>query len=226
MRITIDLAAPPDNGDDRAQSATVHGSDIEIAAQHVARSFPGGARALAEALGISPNTFQHKTNPNNTTHHLTLDEAVRMQQATGNAAILHAMADTLGYACTRVAQDVDGGNPLDTMLRLQTCVGDLMHAVADALRDGGAVTGNAMRRADYQAQELMAAIGSLLALLRSGMSTPAPAWEETARTPRQASAGAARTMQARDRDRGSSLGPSLGGNSRPVGGVDSERWRY
>ena len=41
---------------------------------------------------MNAGTLQNKLNPNKSTHHLTLQEALALQLATGNVAVLQAMA--------------------------------------------------------------------------------------------------------------------------------------
>ena len=171
MPISLTADLPDDYGAQQRQTYTRRrGQDVLDAAYQLAHGYPGGISAIALRMGVSDNTLTHKVNPNNTTHHLSLREAVAMQALSGNAAILHAMADALGYTCARATPDQSGGDPIDTTMRLQMTHADLVRAVADALRVGdGRVTSNQLRRAEHDAQELIAVIGHVLALLRSRM---------------------------------------------------------
>lgn len=145
------------------------GQDVLDAAYNTVHNYPGGCKALAVRAGIAYTTLKHKVNPNNETHHLSLREAVTIQELTGNHSILHSMADALGYTCTRATPGNDQATPIDVMASLYAELGDLQRAVADALRDGKAVTGNEIRRVDYHAQETIAAITNVLAMLRARM---------------------------------------------------------
>lgn len=177
MTISLTADLPGAYGAEQRQEYTRRrGQDVLDAAYQLAHGYPGGIGALALRMGVSDNTLTHKVNPNNSTHHLSLREAVAMQSLSGNAAILHAMADALGYTCARATPDQSGGDPLDTAMRLQVAHADLVRATADALRArDGAVTSNQLRRAEHDAQELIAAIGHTLALLRSRMrAAPEP----------------------------------------------------
>lgn len=167
MQVSISIAGLPDNGDeDQAPDIP----DVLDAAYLLAQRHPGGALALAARMGMSPNTLTHKLNPNNTTHHLTLREAVAMQTLAGDCAILQSMAHALGYTCVPATPDQSEGSPIDSITALQVQIADLMRAIADAVRDGdGAVTRNQMRRVDHHAQEAMAAIGHTVALVRGRM---------------------------------------------------------
>ena len=156
-------------GDDPAPNR-VRGQDVADAAYNTAHGYPGGIGALALRMGVNANTLTNKVNPQNTTHHLSLREAVAMQDMSGNYAILHAMAESLGHTCTRATPDQSFGDPIETFMRMQVALADFSRAIADAVRDGdGAVTSNQVRRADHHAQEAIAAIGHTLAMLRSRM---------------------------------------------------------
>lgn len=148
------------------------GQDVLDAAYAVVHGYPGGVAALALRMGMSANTLKHKVNPNNNTHHLSLREAVMVQELANSAAILHCMADALGYTCARATPGDDAATPIDVMAALYTCMADLQHAVADGLHGDRTLSINQMRRIDHHAQESIAAISNVLALMRSRMRTP------------------------------------------------------
>ena len=146
------------------------GLDLLDAIYHAAHSGPGGVAVLAARMGVPVGTLTHKANPNNTTHHLNPRELLALQELSGNAAVLHAMADRLGYTCTRATPDQSGGCPVDAFMRLQAAFADLVRAVGEPLQPQGKdVTRNEMRRAEHHAAELQAAIGHTLAALRGRM---------------------------------------------------------
>lgn len=170
MGVTISIPDAVAYGGDECLPDRLHGQDIAAAAYNTAHGYPGGVRMLAKRMSVNPNTFTNKVNPNNATHHLSPAELVLMQRASGNYAVLHAMAEALGHTCTLATPDQSGGNPVDTLMRLQCQLADFVRAVADAVREGdGGVTGNQVRRADYDAQELIAAVGHTMAMLRGRM---------------------------------------------------------
>jgi hypothetical protein len=144
---------------------------VDDAAYHTAHSFPGGVSALAARMGVSAGTLTHKVNPNNTTHHLSPRELLALQHMSGNAAVLHAMAHSLGYNCTRAIPDQAGGDPVEAFMHLQMAYAELVRSVADPLasRQPGQVTRNEMRRAEAMAAELQACIGNTLGALRGYM---------------------------------------------------------
>lgn len=173
MQPSLHIHAAPANGPATAARDNP-GMDVLDAAYHTAYDYPGGVHALAPRMGVNANTLKHKLNPGNSTHHLTLREAVDMQALTGNAAILHAMAHELGYVCTLATPDASDGDPLQVLTALNVAVADLARALCDPLTrgqaaKGGAVTPNEMRRAEVMAQEAIAAIGDATAMLRGRM---------------------------------------------------------
>ena len=123
--------------------------------------------ALALRMGMSANTLTHKVNPNNTTHHLTLREAVTMQHMSGNVAVLQAMAEALGYVCVK-AKPAASGDPLRQVMEMSAEFADVLHAASDAI-SAGQVTPNAMRRFDYRVAELQAAANAVAGTLRAMM---------------------------------------------------------
>lgn len=63
--------------------------NILDAAYHTVHDFLGGASALASRMGIkSPAVLNSKVNPNTHTHHITLLEAVKLMEITGDYRIL------------------------------------------------------------------------------------------------------------------------------------------
>lgn len=171
MKATISIAPGLAYGADEAVPDTQGGLSVGDAAYLTVHNHPGGVTALAARMGVSANTLTHKVNPNNTTHHLSLQEAVTMQHMAGDAAVLHAMADHLGYTCTRATPDQAGGDPVDAFIRLQCAVAEFVRAVGDPLvrvgaESAAAVSRNEVRRADYHAADLQATIGHMLAALR------------------------------------------------------------
>jgi len=129
--------------------------NIQDAAHRIGHEYPGGAVALAHRMGINPTVFNSKLNPNNTTHHLTLVEAQRMQQLTGRTDILEAMASELGYVIMHRPGTVDGCDIPSATRRSMVEFGDWMREVDAALTDGK-VTLNEVRAIE---RELVQMIG-------------------------------------------------------------------
>ena len=167
MNATISIPAGLAYGADEAGPDMTPGLDLVDAAYHTAHGHPGGVQALALRMGMSANTLTHKVNPNNTTHHLTLREAVTMQHMSGNVAVLQAMAEALGYVCVK-AKPAASGDPLRQVMEMSAEFADVLHAASDAI-SAGQVTPNAMRRFDYRVAELQAAANAVAGTLRAMM---------------------------------------------------------
>lgn len=170
MRATVSVPPAAAYVDGGAMPDMPQGMAIEDAIYHTVHSHPGGAAALAARMGIPAGTLNHKANPNNATHYLHPRELVMLQHMSGNAAVLHSMAHSLGYTCTRAVPDQSGGDPVEAFMRLQVALADFVRSVADPLHLQGAdVSRNQMRRAEAMAADLQATIGGLLAAMRGRM---------------------------------------------------------
>jgi len=155
------------NGERRSLIAMPIGLDVLDAAYHTAHEHPGGVPAVAQRMGISANTLQHKVSLTNDTHHLSLRDAVAMQEVTRDARILHAMAGALGYACVSLHADCQF-TTLEQVMHMAKEFGEVLGVVNDAVADG-TVTPNEMRDCENKAAELIAALNGTLAAVRSMM---------------------------------------------------------
>lgn len=168
MRTTISIPDGVAYGADEALPTRTPGQSVAVAAYNTVYSYTPGIKVLAKRMDMSANTLAHKVNLNNTTHHLSLREAIDLQRATGNFAVLKAMADELGHTASPATPAQSEGSAVETLMRMHCEYADFGRAVADAVGDGERdVTGNEMRRADYHAQELVAAVGHTLAMMRA-----------------------------------------------------------
>lgn len=162
MGASLSALSSAANGEKQAHADIGRGMDILDAAHLIGHHTAGGAKVLAARMGVSENTLQHKLNPNNTRHHLNLRETVLLQQVSGLPYVLNAMAAALGYVALPARPDVAEGDPLEAFFFLQQAHGDLTAAAADVLRTGKAITTNELRRLEFQANEAIAGITSLL----------------------------------------------------------------
>lgn len=72
--------------------------NILDAAFHLAHDYKGGVPALAHRMGnISHNVLNNKVDPNKDSHHLRLDEALKISAITGDMRILHALSASLNH---------------------------------------------------------------------------------------------------------------------------------
>lgn len=156
MSTTFSISLPGGYGGVGPAADTQLGMDEILAAQQAAQAFKGGVPALAKAMGISPNTLQHKLNPGNTRHHLTLRESIALQRITRDVGVMRAMAKALGYVCVLATPDQGEGDPVQAFANFQGEVADFSRAIADAMVLQPP-SPNAQRRIDYRAQEVIAA---------------------------------------------------------------------
>lgn len=129
------------------------------AAYAVVHDYPGGSVALAPRMGMSHAILRGKVNPNDQGHHLTVAEALRMQQMTGDHRILFAEAEELGYALLRlpyVATDDFAQEAMRTVKEF----GDFIGKCGDVLADGK-VSRNELKQVEIELLEAMAHITRL-----------------------------------------------------------------
>lgn len=67
------------------------------AAHRTVHDYPGGSESLGPRVDISAAVLRNKVNPNNSTHHLTLAEAVRIADLTADYRMLKAWANEAGF---------------------------------------------------------------------------------------------------------------------------------
>ena len=168
MAVTISIPPGAAYGADEAVPNKPMGMSIDDAIYHTVHGYPGGVVALAARMGVSPNTLTHKANPNNATHHLHPAELVAMQQLSGNAAVLHAMAAALGYTCTPALPDRSEGDPVDAFMHQAAAQGKYVAAVADAMLVP-APSRNEVNRVARMAEDLIDTTTALLSVLRGRM---------------------------------------------------------
>lgn len=108
------------------------------AAYHTVHDYPGGAPSLAPRMGVGATVLSNKVNPNNEHNKLTLDEAVRLQEITGDARILSAMAQQLGFAVFRmpVFEGVSDQAVLETVTAIWARNGEMGGDINAAFSDG------------------------------------------------------------------------------------------
>jgi hypothetical protein len=169
MRVSVSLPPGAVHADDDGSLDTHQFMDVSDAAYRTAHNYPGGIPALAVRMGVLASTLNSKVSVNNTTHHLTLREAVTMQEVTGDTAVLQAMASELGYNCVP-SLPANTDDPISLHWQMVSAIGELEHAVADAFQAG--VTRNAMRRCDGLAADAISHINNLLAALRAKVPAP------------------------------------------------------
>jgi hypothetical protein len=137
--------------------------DVEIAAWALVHDFPGGSTALGAQAGIDGMLLSNKVNPNNDRNHLMLKESVRIQVASGDHRILHAMADNLGELCMPLPV-VHDDDLIQATLRSMQSFGLMMGETEKALHDGK-VTPNELKRIQAAMLEAVAHVTALYSLV-------------------------------------------------------------
>ena len=99
---------------------------------------PGGHAALAVRLGMSATILRNKANPNSVTNKATLDEVDRIIGLTGDAGILHALAENHGFVCvsTEGAETASDVAVMQALTKVWMTDSDLGAEVHKALEDG------------------------------------------------------------------------------------------
>ncbi|MCC9597763.1 MULTISPECIES: phage regulatory CII family protein [unclassified Rubrivivax] len=152
---------------------------IDQAAYDTVHSADGGAKVVAGKMSIGHQVLLNKVGLNNTTHHLTLQEAVRLMQVTGDLRILHAMAESFDGLFIPVPRPATEGAPnlVGDLARMSAEFGELMHEVAEDLADG-VISDNEMVRVEKEANGLRVALSTLLKDLRRLNESNRPAEAE------------------------------------------------
>lgn len=163
MNKILQLAQAANNGDMTSIAAKSSMGDVGDAAYRVAHQFPGGVPALAQRMGMSPNTLSHKVSLTNEFHKLSLAEAVHMQHVANRFDILYAMAESLGHVC--MPEPIMGEAELNGILATVGAeVGDVFREVQRVLADGR-VTPNERRKVANQVAEAISALCAVMKVL-------------------------------------------------------------
>lgn len=144
--------------------------DVLDAAYRTAHEYPGGVAPLAFRMGLPASTLNHKVNLTNSTHHLSLKEAVLMQAVSGNFLILQAMAGALGHAVLQLEPASDG-QPMTDVARMVREFSELLTRVTTSTADG-TVTMNEVRECQRQAMAAIGAIYSVMSTVRTMLPEP------------------------------------------------------
>lgn len=183
MDSTLTAAGSLSNGNKGAPVAT-HCMDVLDAVYWTARSFEGGARALAGRMHtrdkidgalvpMNENTFTHKVNPNCFSHNVSVEEARDMMVLSGDYRILYAIAADTGHVVIPVGACSEG-HTFERIAQMAKEFGDVVSSVTEAQSASGdrgtAISPNELSRVERDAVELMAALNRLLSNLRAQAS--------------------------------------------------------
>ncbi|MVW72153.1 phage regulatory CII family protein [Bordetella sp. 15P40C-2] len=109
------------------------------AAYNTVHDYPGGSESLGPRVGISPAVLRNKVNPNNSTHHLTLEEAQKISAVTADPRMLQAWARADGYLLVKAPDSCKTESDmsvLEQMAGLMVANGAFGQEVYNALADG------------------------------------------------------------------------------------------
>lgn len=137
--------------------------NIVDAAHRVGHEAQGGVAALAPRMGMKEAVLNSKINPNTLTHHLSIQEMVRMEQLTGRTDMLIAHAESLGYVAIPMPSE-DSGDISRGIASTCAEFGDYLRTVEDAWSDRK-ITGNEKKDLEKELVEMIAAAVRLQALL-------------------------------------------------------------
>lgn len=163
MNKIMQLPVAANNGDMVGIAAKLSMGDVGDAAYRVAHQFPGGVPALAQRMGMSPNTLSHKVSLTNESHKLSLSEAVYMQHVANRFDILYAMAESLGHVCL-AAPEMGETEVTGILATVGAEVGDVFREVQRVLADGR-VTPNERRKVAAQVAEAITALCAVMKVL-------------------------------------------------------------
>lgn len=128
---------------------------------------------MGPRVSMNPKVLDSKVNPNIHTHHLSLNEAVRIMGVSGDHRMLRAQNRHLGYVDPIRAVVYDGiadEQLLELVAAVHSETGDVSRSLMAALADGR-VTESEFEQFDQQTHEAMSALAELRDRLR-GMVVP------------------------------------------------------
>lgn len=143
-------------------------STVADAAYDTVHEYPGGAEALGPRVAMSPKVLDSRVNPNIHSHHLSLNDAVRIMALTGDHRILRAQCRHLGYLDpirAVVYEGIADEQLLELIAAVHSETGDVSRSLVAALTDGR-VTEREFEQFDEQVIEAQTALAELRDRLR------------------------------------------------------------
>lgn len=151
------------HGDVAASSPPPDSRDVLDALHAIGHAFPGHIAALALRMGQPASTLNHKLNPTNDTHHVTVREFQVITQLSADYSALHALCASLDHVAMPVAAEADGC-VAERLARIGAEVGDVFRQV-DAARKDKRITPNERRRVRKEVADAIQALNGLLQVL-------------------------------------------------------------
>lgn len=138
------------------------------AAYRTVHEASGGAAAVAEGIGMGKQVLVNKVNPNNHSHHLALEEAVRLMEFTGDTQILHAVAQEFSGIFVPLG-DIPSATDnavITDISEMSVKFGRLVQEVVEDAKDGE-ITSTELNRIESEAMRLRTTLGTLLSHVRA-----------------------------------------------------------
>lgn len=153
----------------RALYAAVHGYGL-------------GTEALAAAMvpPLSAVTLRHKVNPNDGKQFPSPEEAIQIQQITGNHGALQVEARELGYVLLKSPAHGLAQRSFEQVNETVREFSEFLHEATSGLT-GPVPTGNMMAKIEREGMEAIAAIQDLLLMVRQVHEAAMPATERGVR---------------------------------------------
>ncbi len=141
------------------------------AAKALVRKFVGGRAAMADALGMSYAVFGNKLDPNNSSNVLSLDDAMRMTDISGDLRVLEAWAAAENCRVVPL-DDMASGSLMTTLLERDAATGNVAQVLSAALMDGD-ISERELLEIERACGDQQAVMIKLVRQVR-GMRRPAP----------------------------------------------------
>lgn len=138
------------------------------AAYRTVHNSEGGAQAVADGVGIGKQVLVNKVNPNSGSHHLTLEEAVKVMKFTGDIQMLHAIAQEFSGVfvplpeCSSLSDDAIFSDISEMSVKF----GGLIQEVVEDARDGQ-ITATELNKIEGEAMRLREVLARLLAHVKA-----------------------------------------------------------
>lgn len=138
------------------------------AAYRTVHESPGGASAVADGIGIGKQVLVNKLNPNNNSHHLGLEEAIKLMEFTGDIQILHALAQGFSGIFIPLGNtpSISDNAVITDISDMSVKFGRLVQEVVEDAKDGE-ITGTELNRIEGEAMRLRTTLEALLSHVRA-----------------------------------------------------------
>lgn len=138
------------------------------AAYRTVHESPGGATAVAEGIGIGKQVLVNKLNPNNNSHHLGLEEAIKLMEFTGDIQILHALAQGFSGIFIPLGNtpSISDNAVITDISDMSVKFGRLVQEVVEDAKDGE-ITSTELNRIEGEAMRLRTTLEALLSHVRA-----------------------------------------------------------